>query len=344
YLAYRELLSAVTEYRASSGSAVAIDIKTGEVLALVNQPSYNPNNRTRGDVPNFRNRALTDVFEPGSTVKPFTVAAALSSGKWKAYSKLDTSPGYLRIGSKSIRDMSNYGVIDLGKIIAKSSNVGASKLALSMDDQYLSSFFRKVGLGQATGVGFPGESVGMLPARQKWRRIEVATLSYGYGLSVTALQLAQAYAILGSGGIKRQVSLLKVDGDVPGERVMDETVARQVVQMMEGVVDVHGTAKKARVPGYRVAGKTGTVHKVSAGGYQDHRYLAMFAGVAPVEDPAIALVVVIDDPKGDMYYGGQVAAPVFSRVMAGLLRVKNIPPDKTVETYVGLAKAATPDS
>ncbi|HAG95362.1 MAG TPA: cell division protein, partial [Gammaproteobacteria bacterium] len=252
--------------------------------------------------------------------------------------------GYLRIGSKSIRDMSNYGVIDLGKIIAKSSNVGASKLALSMDDQYLSSFFRKVGLGQATGVGFPGESVGMLPARQKWRRIEVATLSYGYGLSVTALQLAQAYAILGSGGIKRQVSLLKVDGDVPGERVMDETVARQVVQMMEGVVDVHGTAKKARVPGYRVAGKTGTVHKVSAGGYQDHRYLAMFAGVAPVEDPAIALVVVIDDPKGDMYYGGQVAAPVFSRVMAGLLRVKNIPPDKTVETYVGLAKAATPDS
>lgn len=344
YLAYRELLSAVTEYRAGSGSAVAIDIKTGEVLALVNQPSYNPNNRNREDVPNFRNRALTDVFEPGSTVKPFTVAAALSSGKWKAYSKLDTSPGYLRIGRKSIRDMSNYGVIDLGKIIAKSSNVGASKLALSLDDQYLSSFFRSVGLGQATGVGFPGESVGMLPARQKWRRIEVATLSYGYGLSVTALQLAQAYAILGSGGIKRQVSLLKVDGEVPGERVMDETIARQVVHMMEGVVDVHGTAKKARVPGYRVAGKTGTVHKVSATGYQDHRYLAMFAGVAPVEDPAIALVVVIDDPKGDMYYGGQVAAPVFSRVMAGLLRVKNIPPDKTVETYVGLAKAVVPDS
>ncbi|MCP5017751.1 MAG: penicillin-binding protein 2 [Ketobacter sp.] len=344
YLAYRELLSAVTEYKASSGSAVAIDIKTGEVLALVNQPSYNPNNRGRKDVPNFRNRAVTDVFEPGSTVKPFTVAAALDSGKWKAYSKVDTSPGYLRIGSKSIRDMSNYGVIDLGKIISKSSNVGASKLALSLDDNYLSSFFRKAGLGQATGVGFPGESVGMLPAKQKWRQIEVATLSYGYGLSVTALQLAQAYAILGSGGIKRQVSLLKVNGDVPGERVMDETIARQVVNMMEGVVDVKGTAKKARVPGYRVAGKTGTVHKVAASGYQDHRYIALFAGVAPVEDPAIALVVVIDDPKGDMYYGGQVAAPVFSRVMAGLLRVKNIPPDRAVETYVGLSKDVAPDS
>lgn len=344
YLAYRELLSAVSEYKASSGSAVAIDIKTGEVLALVNQPSYNPNNRNREDVPNFRNRALTDVFEPGSTVKPFTVSAALSSGKWKSYSKVDTSPGYLRIGSKSIRDMSNYGVIDLGKIIAKSSNVGASKLALSLESGELSSFFRKVGLGQATGVGFPGESVGMLPARQKWRPIETATLSYGYGLSVTALQLAQAYAVLGSGGIKRQTTLLKVNGDVPGERVMDETVARQVVNMMEGVVDIHGTAKKARVPGYRVAGKTGTVHKVSSNGYQDHRYLALFAGVAPVEDPAIALVVVIDDPKGDMYYGGQIAAPVFARVMAGLLRVKNIPPDKAVETYVGLSKAMVPDS
>jgi len=344
YLAYRELLSAVTEYKAASGTAVAIDVHTGEVLAMVNQPSYNPNNRTREDVPNFRNRAVTDVFEPGSTVKPFTVAAALSSGKWQPYSKVDTSPGFLRIGNKSIRDMSNYGVIDLGRIIAKSSNVGASKLALSLEDQYLSNFFRKMGLGQATGVGFPGESVGMLPARQKWHRIEVATLSYGYGLSVTALQLAQAYATLGSGGIKRQVSLIKLDGDVPGERVMDEKIAREVVQMMEGVVAEHGTAQKARVPGYRVAGKTGTVHKVAASGYQDHRYLALFAGLAPVEDPAIALVVVIDDPKGDMYYGGQVAAPVFSRVMAGLLRVKNIPPDKAVETYVGLSKVLAPDS
>ena len=344
YLAYRELLSAVAEYKAVSGSAVALDIKTGEILAMVNQPSYNPNNRSRKDVPNFRNRALTDVFEPGSTVKPFTVAAALESGKWKAHSKLDTSPGYLRVGRKSIRDMSNYGVIDLGKVIAKSSNVGATKLALSLDSQALSEFFRRVGLGQATGVGFPGESVGMLPARQRWRPIEVATLSYGYGLSVTALQLAQAYAVLGSGGVKRQVSLLKVDQIPEGERVMDEDIAREVVLMMEGVVQKHGTAKKARVPGYRVAGKTGTVHKAAGGGYEDHRYLAMFAGVAPVEEPEIALVVVIDDPKGGSYYGGQVAAPVFSRVMAGLLRVKNIPPDKTVEGYVGVAKNGVPNT
>ncbi len=344
YLAYRELLSAVKEYKATSGSAVAIDIKTGEVLAMVNQPSYNPNNRNRKDVPNFRNRALTDVFEPGSTVKPFTVAAALETGKWKPYSKLDTSPGYIRIGGKSIRDMSNYGVIDLGKVIAKSSNVGASKLALSMDSGALSEFFRRVGLGQATGVGFPGESVGMLPARQRWRPIEVATLSYGYGLSVTTLQLAQAYAVLGAHGIKRPVSLLKVEGPVQGEQVMDADIADSVVKMMEGVVQKHGTARKAQVPGYRVAGKTGTVHKVSSGGYEDHQYLALFAGVAPVEDPAIALVVVIDDPKGGVYYGGQVAAPVFSRVMAGLLRVKNIPPDKTVEGYVGMAKAGEPST
>jgi len=344
YLAYRELLSAVTEYKATSGSAVAIDIKTGEVLALVNHPSYNPNNRTRKDVENFRNRAVTDVFEPGSTVKPFTVAAALESGKWQVHSKLDTSPGYLRVGSKSIRDMANYGVIDLGKVIAKSSNVGASKLALSMESGALSAFFHRIGLGEATGVGFPGESVGMLPARSRWRPIEVATLSYGYGLSVTALQMAQAYAVLGSGGIKRQISLLKVDGDVKGERVLDETVANAVLHMMEGVVDERGTARKARVPGYRVAGKTGTVHKVSSNGYQDHQYLAMFAGVAPVEDPAIALVVVIDDPQGGVYYGGQVAAPVFSRVMAGLLRVKNIPPDKAVETLVGLPKPVPPNT
>lgn len=344
YLAYRELLSAVTEYKAASGSAVALDIATGEVLALVNFPSYNPNNRSRDDVSHMRNRGVTDVFEPGSTVKPFTVAAALESGKWKVHSKLDTSPGYLRVGRKAIRDLSNYGVIDLGKVISKSSNVGASKLALSLDSSALSGFFHRMGLGQATGVGFPGESVGLLPSRPRWRPIEVATLSYGYGLSVTALQLAQAYAVLGSGGIKRQISLIKVEGEVPGERVLDEHIAREVVLMMEGVVDEDGTARKASVPGYRAAGKTGTVHKVSSNGYQDHQYMALFAGVAPVDNPAIALVVIIDDPQGGAYYGGQVAAPVFSRVMAGLLRVKNIPPDKTVETYVGLPKGSQPDT
>ncbi|MFZ5602883.1 MAG: peptidoglycan D,D-transpeptidase FtsI family protein, partial [Pseudomonadota bacterium] len=235
YLAYRELLSAVNEYQATSGMAVALDIQTGEVLAMVNQPSYNPNNRTTRDVASLRNRALTDVFEPGSTVKPFTVAAALESGKWQPSSQLDTTPGYMRVGTKSIRDLHNYGVIDLTTLIAKSSNVGAAKLALSMEENAVSGMFRRVGLGQATGTGFPGESVGMLPVRQRWRPIEIATLSYGYGLSVTAVQLAQAYAVLGAGGIKRPVSLLKVEGEVPGERVLDEKYAREVMAMMEQV-------------------------------------------------------------------------------------------------------------
>ena len=338
YLAYRELLSAVNEYQATSGMAVALDIQTGEVLAMVNQPSYNPNNRSTRDVGNLRNRALTDVFEPGSTVKPFTVAAALESGLWKPESQIDTTPGYMRVGRKSIRDLHNYGVIDLTTLIAKSSNVGAATLALSMKEDAVSGMFRRLGLGQATGTGFPGESVGMLPVRQRWRPIEIATLSYGYGLSVTAMQLAQAYAVLGSGGIKRPVSLLKVDSEVPGERVLDEKYAREVMAMMEQVTSDQGTAKKANVPGYRVAGKTGTVHKVSANGYEAHQYLGLFAGVAPADNPRIAMVVVIDDPKGDSYYGGLVAAPVFSRIMSGLLRVKNIPPTKTVENFVDAAK------
>lgn len=344
YLAYRELLSAVKEYQASAGMAVAIDIRTGEVLAMVNQPSYNPNNRANTDISRLRNRALTDVFEPGSTMKPFTIATALESGKWQPDSLVDTTPGYLRVGSKSIRDLSNYGVIDLATIIAKSSNVGTSKLALSLEEGALSDMFSRLGFGQSTGAGFPGESVGMLPTRIRWRPIEIATLSYGYGLSVTATQLAQAYAVLGAGGIKRPVSLLKVDGDVPGVRVMEEEIARQVVRMMENVTSDHGTARRASVPGYRVAGKTGTVHKVGASGYQDHEYLALFAGLAPVEDPRIALVVIIDDPKGDAYYGGLVAAPVFSRIMAGMLRVKNISPDKTVENFVHVTKKELPES
>ncbi|HVL02771.1 MAG TPA: penicillin-binding transpeptidase domain-containing protein [Dongiaceae bacterium] len=344
YLAYRELLSAVNEYQASSGMAVALDIQTGEVLAMVNQPSYNPNNRSTRDLAGLRNRALTDVFEPGSTVKPFTVAAGLESGLWQPESKIDTTPGYLRVGTKSIRDLHNYGVIDLTTLIAKSSNVGAARIALSLEEDAVGNMFRRLGLGQATGTGFPGESVGMLPVRQRWRPIEIATLSYGYGLTVTAVQLAQAYAVLGSGGIKRPVSLLKVEGEVPGERVLDEKYAHQVMQMMEQVTSDQGTAKKANVPGYRVAGKTGTVHKVSANGYEAHQYLGLFAGVAPAEDPKIAMVVVIDDPKGEAYYGGLVAAPVFARIMSGLLRVKNIPPSKTVENFVDAAKKESSDT
>ena len=340
YLAYRELLTAVKEYKAHAGSAVAIDIKTGEVLAMVNQPSYNPNNRARKDVANFRNRAVTDLFEPGSTVKPFSVSAALESGRWKPESLVNTAPGFVKVGRKRIRDMGNYGVIDVGTIIAKSSNVGVTKLALSLEPGAVSSYFSRLGLGQSTGVGFPGESAGLLPMKERWRPIEVATMSYGYGLSVTALQLAQAYAILGSGGVKRQISLLKLDANNSDNndfvaRVMDKSVAADVLAMIEKVTGDKGTAKRARVPGYRVGGKTGTVHKASAnGGYEDHKYTALFAGLAPIENPRIALVVVVDDPKGDQYYGGQVAAPIFSRVMAGLLRVKQVVPDRVPEQWV----------
>lgn len=339
YLAYKELLTAVNEYRAAAGSVVAVNIASGEILAMANQPSYNPNNRSRKDVPNFRNRAVTDVFEPGSTVKPFTIAAALESGKWKPNSYVNTSPGFIKVGRKRIRDMSNYGVIPVTKIITKSSNVGASKLALSLDPDAISNIFHRVGLGEATGIGFPGESLGIMPFKERWRPIEVATLSYGYGLSVTTLQLAQAYSVIGSGGLKKPLSLLKVEQPQVGQRVLEENVANQVLAMLETVTAKGGTAKKARVPGYRVAGKTGTVHKVSAEGYEDHRYLALFAGVAPVNDPQIALVVVIDDPKGDQYYGGQVAAPVFSRIMAGLLRVTNVPPDRAPEQWVQIKNA-----
>ena len=344
YLAYRELLSAVKEYQASAGTAVALDIQTGEVLAMVNQPSYNPNNRSHRNLAALRNRAVTDVFEPGSTVKPFTICAALESGKYQPSSLVDTSPGYLRIGGNTIRDEADYKVIDLGTIIAKSSNVGASKLALSLKEGAISEMFSRVGLGQATGIGFPGESVGVLPARLHWRPIETATLSYGYGLSVTALQLAQAYAILGSGGIKRPVSLLKVTGPVPGERVLSAKIAHEVIHMMEGVVSSDGTASRAKVPGYRVAGKTGTVHKVAAGGYEAHNYMGLFAGIAPADHPRIVLVVVIDNPQGGAYYGGLVAAPVFSRIMSGLLRVENIPPTQTSENFANVGKGVSPES
>ena len=340
YLAYKELLTAVNEYKAAAGSVVALDIDSGEILAMANQPSYNPNNRSRRDVPNFRNRAVTDVFEPGSTVKPFTIAAALESGKWKADSYVNTSPGFIKVGRKHIRDMSNYGVIPVTRIITKSSNVGASKLALSLDPDAISNMFRRVGMGEATGIGFPGESVGIMPFKERWRPIEVATLSYGYGLSVTALQLAQAYSVIGSGGLKKPLSLLKVEHPEKGQRMLSEDIANQVLEMLETVTAEGGTATRAQVPGYRVAGKTGTVHKVSAMGYEDHRYLALFAGVAPVNDPKIAMVVVIDDPKGDQYYGGQVAAPVFSRVMSGLLRIKNVPPDRAPEQWVQVKPAS----
>ncbi len=328
YLAYRELKAAVKEHGAKSGTLVLLDARTGEVLALVNQPSYNPNRRSTINHTNLRNRAITDVFEPGSTMKPLTVAAAFESGKYDLNSKIDTSPGYLRIGRNTIRDHRNYGEIDLATLISKSSNVGASKLALSMDAEEIWSMFSGVRLGQDTGSGFPGERGGLLPYRDRWRDIELATLSYGYGLSVTTLQLAQAYTVFANKGEFKPVSLLKQQQSVTGAPVMQADTASKLIMMLEKVVTKGGTGTRASVPSYRVAGKTGTVHKLSEGGYQADKYIALFAGVAPVTNPRVVAVVLIDEPSGKEYYGGEVAAPVFSRVVAGALRLLNVSPDR----------------
>ena len=241
---------------------------------------------------------------------------------------INTHPGTLRVGSKTIRDHRDYGVIDITTVLTKSSNVGTSKLALAMDQQALPDYLERFGFGRATGISFPGESDGLLPLRSQWRDVERAALSYGYGLSVSAVQLAQAYAVLANDGVKVPLTLKKVDGIPQGEQVLGKTTARQLVQMLETVVSRVGTARRAQVPGYQVAGKTGTVHKVVAGGYADDNYIGLFAGLAPATDPRIVTVVVIDDPRGEDYYGGLVAAPAFSNIMSGVLRTLHVPPDK----------------
>ena len=327
YLAYRELKLAVTQYKARSGSLILMDTHTGEVLAMVNQPSYNPNNRSGMKSDHFRNRSITDVFEPGSTMKPFTVAAALESGLYQPDTRVDTTPGFYKVGEHTIRDIRNYGLIDVATVIKKSSNVGASKIALSLEPAHLWNFLTRLGFGQPTGSGFPGESNGMLDGYNNWSDVELATLSFGYGLSVTALQLAQAYSVLAADGTLRPISVLKTREPVSGVPVMSESAARRVRKMMEAVVAVDGTGKLASISGYRVAGKTGTVHKSTRGGYAEDRYLSLFAGMVPMSDPRLVMVVMIDEPTGEKYFGGQVAAPVFSRVMTGALRLMNIPPD-----------------
>ncbi len=330
YLAYRELAQAVEQRGARAGTAVALDVDTGEVLAMVNQPAFNPNNRLSLRPEEMRNRAVTDMFEPGSTMKPFTVAAGLESGKYTTQSLFNTAPGTLRVYNKTISDHENLGVIDIGTIITKSSNVGAAQIGLSLPRETLPNFFMRVGFGKSTGSGFPGESAGRVQPPERWRPVEIATMSYGYGITVTALQLARAYAMLAAGGIERPISFLKVDGPVAGERVLDENIAHKLIPMMESVVTTDGTAVKAAVPGYRVAGKTGTAHKAQNGGYAADQYMSTFAGMAPASHPKVVLVVVMDTPSGQ-YYGGLVSAPVFSRIMAETLRLMNVEPDKSAE-------------
>jgi len=327
YLAYRELKAAIKLNKARSGSAVMLDVDTGEVLAVVNQPSFNPNNRKNTRISQYRNRAITDVFEPGSTIKPFTIAMALESNKYRPTTMIDTTPGTLKVGRNTIRDMRNYGNIDVSHVITKSSNVGVSKIALSLEAEQIWTMFNRLGFGSATASGFPGESAGLLSHFSRWHPIEQATLSFGYGLSVTPLQLAHAYSVLAAEGLSRPVSFIRQDAPVAGERIISAKVVREVREMMKTVVSREGTGLQASVHGYQVAGKTGTIHKSAAGGYSNDRYIAVFAGFAPASDPRLALVVMINDPGGEQYYGGQVAAPVFSRVMSGALRLMDIAPD-----------------
>ena len=328
YLAYRELKAAVTRHNAKAGMALLLDVPTGEVLALAVQPSFNPNNRGELRGERYRNRVVTDVFEPGSTIKPFTIAAALGSGRFSAHSAVSTGPGHFRIGGHTIRDIRNYGMLDARDIIKKSSNVGTSKIALELGPAVLWNTHSALGFGKQTASGYPGEAAGLLNSYHHWSELELATISFGYGLSVTTLQLAQAYNVIAADGALRPVTFLKTDVRRPeATRALSREVSREIREMMRAVVDAGGSGLRAAVPGYHIAGKTGTVHKLSAAGYEEDKYLSLFAGLAPATRPRLTLVVVIDEPQSGEYYGGQVAAPVFSRVMQGALRILNVAPD-----------------
>lgn len=334
YIAYRELKAAINKHNALSGSVVVLDVVSGEILAMVNQPAYNPNKARRSSKGGrLRNRAVTDVFEPGSTIKPFVVAAALDLGILQPDSTIDTRPGYFKVGGVPIRDHHNLGVVDVATVIRKSSNVGASRIALSLPAEKFWKYLSSLGFGRSTGSGYPGEVGGQLRPVANWTRVDQAITGYGYSVSVTALQLAQAYAVLAADGVKRPLTLLRRNTPPAGERVFSRETARTVRTMMESVVAEGGTAIRAAVSGYRVAGKTGTVKKSGKGGYKERKYIAVFAGMAPASDPRLVTVVMINEPRGKEYYGGLVAAPVFSAVMDDALRLLNVPPDALVPDH-----------
>ena len=343
-VAHRALLQGVQRHRARAGSAVVLDVRTGEVLAMANQPTFNPNNRADRASRRSRNRAIADLLEPGSTVKPFTVAAALEAGIVRADSILDTRPGSMRVGRHTIRDFRDYGIIDVATVIKKSSNVGAGQLALALRPLDLHDMFEGVGFGAPSGSRFPGERSGTLTDSDGWGDIHRVTLSYGYGLAVTPLQLARAYAAIGNGGVLPEISFLKTDGaPPPSAPVMKASVAAELRGMLEGAVAPDGTGSRARVDGYRVGGKTGTTRKSEAGGYSRDRYHSLFAGLAPMSDPRLSVVVAIDEPGGEAYYGGTVAAPVFSDIVEGSLRVLGIAPDSPAtvrRTAISVAAAS----
>ncbi len=339
YLAYRGLKSAIRDTRATAGSVVVLDVQTGEVLAMVNQPSYNPNDRSQLKPGTYRNRAATDLFEPGSSMKPFVIAAALASGKYHEDSIVDTGPGYVKVGNSLVEEEhGSLGRINLATILAKSSNVGITMVALSLEPKQMWSTFSSLGFGQVTTSGYPGESAGLLTNYANWRPVAISRMSFGYGLSVTPLQLAHAYATVGAQGVMRPISFLMVDNPPAGTQVLDRKVAGELVHLLESVVTQDGaTGFRAAIPGYRVSGKTGTAEKAIAGGYSKQDYMAVFGGIAPATNPRLAAVVVLDSPEGK-HQGGEVSAPVFSEVVGGALRLMAVPPDQIVRDMDDVAK------
>jgi len=332
YIAYRSLARAIKFHAAKAGSAVLLDARSGEILAIVNQPSYNPNRRTSMAAAQLRNRALTDVFEPGSAIKPFTLAAALDHGSYHRGSTIDTSPGYMMVSGHAVKDIRNYGVLDLPGILRKSSNVGASRIAMSLKPEELWQSFRDYGFGEVSGVAFPGESSGYFRHFSQWQPLDHATMGFGYGMSLSIAQLARAYAVIANEGRLPELSLLrkepvKARGNEISRHVMKAATARQVLKMMTEVIGPRGTAQQAAVAGYQVAGKTGTAKKSIDGGYQKDDYVSVFAGIAPASNPRLVMAVMIDEPTQNGYYGGVVAAPVFQEVMSNALRILDVPPD-----------------
>lgn len=331
YMAYRELRAAVAEHEADGGVLVMMDARTGEVLAMANLPSYNPNNRAGLDPRGLRNQALVDVFEPGSVMKPLAMAAILESGVVDRNVVVNTSPGWMRLDQFTIRDFRDYGELDLPGILEKSSNIGMSRLALQLSDTAIWEKYHQLGLGQAPGTGFPGESTGSLPAPVRWSRSERAALSYGYGLSASAVQIASAYTAIANNGERLQPSLLRLAEPPQGIPAISPTVANDLLNILETSVAAYTGGRRARVEGYRVGGKTGTVRKTGLQGYTTDAYRSVFAGIAPISDPRIVTVVMIDHPKAGEFYGGAVAAPVFSSVTGNALRLLDVPPDHEAE-------------
>ena len=331
YLAYRELKANLAKHQARSASAVMIDVTSGEVIAMANVPAFNPNNRKGYSRYTYRNRAVTDVIEPGSTIKPFTIASALESNRFAPNTVINTSPGTLNVADHTIKDAKNYGSLSVSDVILKSSNVGATKIAMQLPAQALWSTFASLGIGQVTESGFPGEVAGHLKDFEGWREVEHATLAFGYGMSVTTLQLARAYSALASDGKLLPISMLhqaKTDRDIKNApRIFLPETIKQMRTMLTAVVSKKGTGSRAAISGYTVAGKTGTVHKSAKGGYEEDKYVSLFAGMAPASDPRLVLVVMVNEPRSGAYFGGEVAAPIFSKIMAGALRILNVSPD-----------------